>query len=552
MADGDMQLAGGEPAPPQGLIGRFLTEMSMSQRLGYLAAVALLVGGFMALMFWVNQPDYQVLYAGLNPRDAGAVVSKLKEMKIPYKLEASGQVIRVPSEVVYDTRLSLAGEGLPRGQGIGFEIFNEVQMGTTEFVQKINYQRALQGELARTISSFSAVEAARVHIVMPRESLFVEEEKKPSAGVVLRLAGGRRLSQGQIQGIVHLVASSVPELDPERISVVDSRGNLLYRKSADSSDSAAALTASQQEYQRNLERRLRQKVESMLEEVLGAGKASVRISADIDFTRISSVEQVYDPDRVAVRSETRSTGRSQGSGAAPAGSPDQRFALAARNATPNQGTAGSSTSQENETTNFEITTTKTQTLRPGGGLKRLSVAVVVDGTYKETKGKGDKVKRTYVPRTAEEMRQITALVRRAVGFDQKRGDVVTVENMPRAIAVDTAGMVGLPWWERYSKEYGRTALNLILGLLFFFMVVRPLLKYITARAPRPAETQAAPGAPRPVGPGEELPPGEEEALLAEAAATAQREMSVREQAQSAAVQDLDKATSVIRAWIHET
>lgn len=189
MADGDMQLAGGEPAPPQGLIGRFLTEMSMSQRLGYLAAVALLVGGFMALMFWVNQPDYQVLYSGLNPRDAGAVVSKLKEMKIPYKLEASGQVIRVPSEAVYDTRLSLAGEGLPRGQGIGFEIFNEVQMGTTEFVQKINYQRALQGELARTISSFSAVEAARVHIVMPRESLFVEEEKKPSAGVVLRLAG---------------------------------------------------------------------------------------------------------------------------------------------------------------------------------------------------------------------------------------------------------------------------------------------------------------------------------------------------------------------------
>lgn len=305
---------------------------------------------------------------------------------------------------------------------------------------------------------------------------------------------------------MHLVASSVPDLDPERISVVDSRGNLLYRKAADSSDSAAALTASQQEYQRNLERRLRQKVESMLEEVLGAGKASVRVSADIDFTRISSVEQVYDPDRVAVRSETRSTGSSQGSGAAPAGSPDQRFALAARNATPNQGTSGSSTSQENETTNFEITTTKTQTLRPGGGLKRLSVAVVVDGTYKETKGKGDKVKRTYVPRTAEEMRQITALVRRAVGFDQKRGDVVTVENMPRAIAVDTAGMVGLPWWERYSKEYGRTALNLILGLLFFFMVVKPLLKYITARAPRQAETQMAPGAPRPVGPGEELPP----------------------------------------------
>lgn len=552
MADSDKQPAIGSEGPRPGLIARFMTEMNMSQRLAYLGAVALLVGGFIALMLWVNQPDYQVLYSGLSQQDASAVVTKLKELKVPYQLDAGGQTIRVPSESVYDTRLSLAGAGLPRGQGVGFEVFNEVKMGTTEFVQKINYQRALQGELARTISSFGAVDAARVHIVMPRDSLFVEEEKKPSAGVVLRLAAGRALSQSQIQGIVHLVASSVPDLDENHISVVDTRGNLLFRKAKDTEDFPSALTASQLEYQRNVESRLRQKVESMLEEVLGAGKSSVRVSADIDFTRTSSVQQIFDPDRVAVRSETRSSDTSRNAGAAPGGSPDQRFALAARNATPNKtGGEGSSTERENETTNFEISTTRTQTMRPVGGLKRLSVAVVVDGTYKQPPegAEGEAAKPTYVARGADEMRQITALVRRAVGIDDKRGDVVTVENMPRHIVASEAGMVGLPWWREYIKEYGRTALNIVLGLLFFFMVVRPLLRYITSRAPRGG---SALGEARRVGHGEELPAGERERreLLEEEAKPAK--LGVRDQIRSLAAQDPERATSVLQAWIHES
>lgn len=552
MADNEMQLADPRQAPPSGMVGRFMTEMSMAQRLAYLGALALLVGGFVVLMLWVNKPDFQVLYSGLTSRDASSVVTKLKEMKVPYKLDAGGQLIRVPAESVYDTRLALAGEGLPRGQGIGFEVFNEVKMGTTEFVQKINYQRALQGELARTISSFSAVEAARVHIVMPRDSLFVEEEKKPTAGVVLRLSAGRKLSQSQVQGIVHLVAAAVPDLNADQISVVDTRGNLLYRKATDTGDFPSSLTAGQLEYQRNIEGRLRSKVQSMLEEVLGSDKASVRVTADIDFTRTSQVQQVFDPDRVAVRSETRSSDTSRNSGPSPSGSPDQRFALAARNASPNAGESGSSSDQENETTNFEITSTRTQTLRPVGGLKKLSVAVVIDGTYKTAPAaEGEEAKRTYVPRSADEMRQITALVHRAVGYDEKRGDLVTVENMPRVIAFDDSAMVGLPWWQEYIKTYGRTALNIVLGLLFFLMVVRPLLKYITSRAPARVEPTLA-GAPRPVGPGGELPPGTEEEALLEEAVAEPRKPGTREQIQSLAAQDPERITSVLRAWIHES
>lgn len=522
------------------------SDMSMGRRLMLMAAVSLIMGGFIALLLWINKPDYQVLYSGLAQSDASKVVEKLKELKIPFQLEGDGTVVKIPQDQVYETRLAMASAGLPRGQGIGFEVFNEVKMGTTEFVQKINYQRALQGELARTIASFSEVDDARVHIVMPRDSLFVEEEKKPTAAVVLRLATGRTLTKSQIQGIVHLVAGSVPDLDDAHVTVVDSQGNLLFRKDQDSAGFPAALTASQLEYQRTTESQIANKVQTMLEEVLGLGRAVVRVSADIDFTRTEEVKDLFDPDQSAVRSETRSTESSKNAGDLPIGAPDNRFTLAQRNAAPGlEETGTSERKREDETTNFEISRTKRQTLKALGGLNKLSVAVMVDGPYKETADADGNVTRSFTPRSTKEMDQLTELVRRAVGYDENRGDEVTVANVPFALPPGAGVMAGAGWQE-YLDKYGRQALNLILALLFFLMVVRPLMKYLVAKK---AKEEVSAEAVR-VGPGEELPPGEEREQI-EGGADVARKLGTRDMILALAQQDPERTTAVLRSWIHQ-
>jgi flagellar M-ring protein FliF len=521
------------------------SDMTMGRRLMVMAAASLIMGGFIALLLWINKPDYQVLYSGLAQTDASKVVEKLKELKIPFQLEGDGTVVKIPQDQVYETRLAMASAGLPRGSGVGFEVFNEVKMGTTEFVQKINYQRALQGELARTISSFGEVDDARVHIVMPRDSLFVEEEKKPTAAVVLRLAAGRTLNKGQIQGIVHLVAGSVPDLDDAHVTVVDSKGNLLFRKDQDSAGFPAALTASQLEYQRTTESQISNKVQTMLEEVLGLGRAVVRVSADIDFTRTEEVKDLFDPDQAAVRSETRSTESSKNAGDLPVGAPDNRFTLAQRNAAPGLDETGTSErKREDETTNFEISRTKRQTLKALGGLNKLSVAVMVDGPYKETVDKEGVTTRAFAPRSAQEMAQLSELVRRAVGYDENRGDEVTVANVPFALPPGAGAMAGVGWQE-YLDKYGRQALNLILALLFFLMVVRPLMKYLVAKKAKeelPAEAVR-------VGPGEELPPGEELEQLE--GMDVSRQLGTRDMILALAQQDPERTTAVLRSWIHQ-
>lgn len=540
-----------EKAKGFALLKEAWADMPMGRRLAFMAGGAFVLGGFVALMLWINQPEYHTLFAGLAQRDASQVVTKLKDLKVPYRLEGDGGTIKVPQENLYEARLALAGEGLPKGQGIGFEVFNKVEMGTTDFVQKINYQRALQGELARTIGSFAEVEEARVHIVMPRDSLFVEEEKKPSAGVVLRLASGRSLSPNQIQGIVHLVASAVPDLTDDRISVVDTKGNLLYRKQVDNADFAAGLTATQMEYQREYEKALRGKVQTMLEEVLGPGRAVVRVAADLDFTRTTTTQDLFDPDQVAVRSESRNSDETKGSASGPAGSPDQRYTLAQQNATPQgQGSqAGTESKREGETTNYEISRTQKQITQAMGGLKRLSVAVVVDGPYKEEPGEGGQLTRTFTPRSAEQVRQITEIVQRAVGYNQTRGDEVTVANVPFAMT-PTGGVAVAKNWQDYLKDYGKPALNLAIVLAFLLLVVRPVVRAMTgAKAKEEAKAAEAAAAARRVGPGDELPGGEEAGLLEEPAAP--RRLSTREQLLALAAQDPERATALLRSWIRQ-
>jgi flagellar M-ring protein FliF len=541
-------------------------EMSTARRLGFLAAFALVLGGFVALLLWINKPDYQTLYSGLPQADSAQVVEQLKELKIPYKLEADGTTIMVPQASLYEARLAMASSGLPKGGGVGFEVFNEVKIGTTDFVQKINYQRALQGELARTIASFGEVDTVRVHIVMGQESLFVEEEKKPSASVVLGMRGNRALSKRQVQGIVHLVASAVPDLAPERVTIVDNKGNLLYKKEANTADFPGALTANQLEHQRNVENALKAKVQSMLEQVVGPGAAVVRVSTELDFTRTTTTERLFNPDQVAVRSETRSSEANQDGGQRPSGSPDNRFDLAQRNATPSAGGTGqgAESTRENETTNFEISSTTRQTTSGIGGLKRLSVAVVVDGPYTETTSAEGEVTRSFKPRSAEELRQLTELVRRAVGYDEQRGDEVSVANVPFAMPRDLGTAAAMGWMD-YVEKYSMTGLNVLLGILFFLFVVRPLMKYLTTRAQEVAEgggamvaAGGAPGGARVrqvvVGPGEELPPGQEMEMeqpdMLEAM-NQPRKVTTRDMILALAQQDPEKTTAVLRAWIRE-
>lgn len=533
---------------PLGSLGNSLGAMPAGRRMGLFGGVALFAAALVALFLWINQPNYSVLYSGIKQEDAAQVVEKLKELKVPYQLEMGGGVIKVPAEQVHETRLALAGAGLPKSNGVGFEVFNQVKMGTTEFVQKINLQRALQGELARTISSFSEVEEARVHIVMPRTSLFVEEERKPSAGVVVRMVAGRRLTRSQIAGIVHLVAASVPELTDDRVTVVDTKGNLIYRKSADTPGFSSGLTANQLEFQREVESRIRNKAQSMLEEVLGPGRAVVRVAANIDFTQTTTTQDLFNPDQVAVRSETRQTNKSQDQGAVPRGSPDQRFTLAAKNATPNSGGSGATANEsEKSTTNFEISRTRKQVVQAIAGVKQVSVAVIVDGPYKET-ATGGQTTRTFQGRSPEQMRQLSDLVRQAVGFNEDRGDKVTVANVPFAMQPTAGAMVGKTWQD-YLQEYYRPALNFILLLLFFLFVARPLLKQFSARR---AGGEGGLEAVR-VGPAEELPSGMagERDVHALPPETEVPKIGLRDQVLALAQQDPERATNVIRAWIHE-
>ncbi|MDD5153772.1 MAG: flagellar basal-body MS-ring/collar protein FliF [Thermodesulfobacteriota bacterium] len=459
----------------------FVQSLSIKQKIMTLVVIGTVVLGFILLMTWANRPDYEVLYTNLNQDDAAGIIAKLKEKKILYQLEQNGTVITVPRESVHEMRLTLAGEGLPRGGGVGFEIFDKTSLGTTDFVQKLNYQRAVQGELARTISQFREVEQARVHIAIPRESLFVEEEKKPAASVILKLRGGMTLNNNQVESIVHLVASAVQGLAPEDVTIADVGGRLFYKKS--SSDITGSLSTAQLDYQKGIEDGLRKKVEGMLGEVLGPNKAIARVSADIDFQQINITEEKYDPDSAVVRSEQRSEEKSEGGSNIPAGIPGVKGSLAGKlEGSANLGNK-SLYQKESEITNYEINKINRQVLGPAGSIKRLSVAVMIDGAYKETAAKEGKSARQYAARTQAEMSQFENIVKKAVGFDEARGDQVEVVNIPFAWgAPEEESPASVPWRE-YLSKIARPLFNIVLVLIFIFFVAKPLLKWLLTSRP---------------------------------------------------------------------
>ena len=446
--------------------------LTPSKKMVVLIATAVSLLSIWSLVFFVNQQEYRVLFSNLSNEDAGKIIARLDEQKIPYKLSPTGDSIRVPSQKVSELRLDLASSGLPQGGAVGFEIFDDKNFGVTEFVQQLNYQRALQGELARTISSLDEIQKSRVHIVIPQKSLFIEQQAKPTASVFLKLTSGRKLRSPQVEGIIRLVASSVEGLSPNEVMVVDSSGNVLSKTVPDSEFSQ--MTNSQIGYQKNVEKELSTRIQSMLEKIVGHGKVVAEVSASHDFQVTEKTEEVYDPEEPVVRSVHRKTEKS--------GTPFSGKGQSTVSPTERQRNDVYRTSREksDEVINYEITRVVSKTVMPVGEIKKLSVAVLVDGNYV----KDDKGVEAFQPRSKEELAILENLVKKSVGFDTRRGDTVVISSAPFKKVDMDAEMIEEGSWKNILISLIpaiKFVVSLLALLLVVFIILRPLVAFLMAK-----------------------------------------------------------------------
>ena len=458
-------------------------------RLAAMATVAVLMLGFFGFLIMRAQtPSLAPLYTGLSLEDSSAIVTELQTLNVPYELRGDGDSILVPRDQITTLRMQLAGSGLPQRGQVGYEIFDEQStLGATSFVQNLNNVRALEGELARTISSLTRIKSARVHLVLPERELFRRERKDPSASIVLSVRG--ELASGEIRAIQHMVASAIEGLTPTRVSIVDDQGNLLASGTGDDADGAMSGEAAERTL--GFENRLRTRVEDMLANIVGAGRARVEVSAEIDFNRSTTTQETFDPESQVVRSSQVRETENLTAGA------DGQVTVANElpGASQNTGAAGASeqgTSTE-EVTNYEISKTTQTAVTEAGSIKRLSVAVVVDGVYADD-GAGTS---TYTPRTADEIAQILTLVRSAVGYSETRGDSVEVVNMqfaerPELAAPGTDATGGLLDFTRDDLMNGaEMAVTLLIALALVFFVMRPLLRKVLTPETKPLTLPSA-------------------------------------------------------------
>ena len=398
-------------------ISNFVRAMSPSQAIMLIGITAGIIVGAVVMTGWVNKVNYATLYSGLEPSEAGEITEFLTEQNIPYELADGGKTISVPSGDVYKMRISLASQGLPRSGNIGYSIFDQSNLGMTEFLQNLNFRRALEGELMRTIMQLSDVQAARVHIVMPKDRLFAKDKKEATASIVLKLKNPAGLSKSQLAGITHLVASSVEGLKPENISIVDYNGNLLTSQT--DSDPLAGLSTSQLEVRKNVEGYLEKKAQSMLDGVIGSGKSIVRVTAELDFKQVESTSELYDPNSTVVRSEEKT---------------EETKTASDKSDETNESNDDSRV--ETSITNYEINKTVEHIINSIGNIKRLSVALLIDGVYIPAEGGEGATGVVYQPRPQEELDRIASIVKNAVGFDADRSDQIEVMN----IAFDNTSM----------------------------------------------------------------------------------------------------------------
>ncbi len=450
-----------------------------AQRIAAMAAVALVLAGFFGyITLRVSQPGMAVLFTDLTSSDATSITKDLDSKAVKYELTTDGSSIRVPKDQVLRLRMDLASKGMPTGGGIGYEIFDKGDnFSATSFVQNINNLRALEGELVRTIRSLDRVQNARVHLVIPERKLFSREKQEPRASIVLKVRG--ELDAGQIRAVRHLTASAVEGLKPERVSIVDEAGRLL----ADGSGNENDLSVASAEKQAGYEKRLRSQIEEIVASVVGHGRARVQVSADIDFNHIQQTSETYDPESRVVRStQTKNEAQVTTDNKDGTVSVANELPGAQQNNSSNTATKDNSQKSE-ETVNYEISrTTRTETIE-AGRLKKLSVAVLIDGNYTKSET-GDMI---YSERPEEDRKRIETLVRSALGIDKKRGDQVEVVSMRFAEAPVVDSVKELTLLEKlfsFSKDdtlrLAELGVFAILTLIVLFLVVRPLLKQIVA------------------------------------------------------------------------
>jgi flagellar M-ring protein FliF len=380
---------------------QIIKKLTFKQKAIIIGTFAISVIAIISVILLSNKAQYTVLFNNLDPADANKIVEKINERSIKYELSDNGRTISVPQEKVYELRLQLAGEGLPMNSVVGYEIFDKTNFGISDFQQKVNFRRALEGELVRTIMKLEAVEGAQVRIVLPDKALFKEDQKKTTASVVLKLKSNKGLTTENITAISNLVASSVEGLDPQGVTIIDSKGHLL--SNPESPDKLASLTASQHDMKKKVEAYLSDKAQSMLDQVLGPGKSVVRVNAELNYNQVEKTSKTYDPNKV-IRSEK----------------------------TLNQAGINYDTASEftngNRLTNYEVGETVEHIINEVGSLKKLSIAAMVDGTYKDSEVEG-KVIREYNPRTQEEMKKIADAIKSSIGYDETRADFVSIENV---------------------------------------------------------------------------------------------------------------------------
>jgi len=506
----------------------------LGRKISFAITFLLIIGGFVAVFIWTNKTEYQVLFSNLDTTDAGDITQRLSEENIPYQLKDGGTAILVPIDQVYDLRLTFASEGLPKGDNVGFEVFDDMSFGTTEFVQKLKYQQAIQGELARTIRQFDSIDRARVHIVQAGDSLFAEPEKEATASVVVRLKSGKTLDQRQLQGIINLVACAVEGLKPNNVTVVDMAGGILTK--AGEEDTVSAMTSTQYEYKKKIESGYEKQIQTMLEKVVGVDKVVARVSADIDLKQISTSEETFDPDSAVVRSEQTQSESSTETVATAQGSPDLQYEIYQTEG--ETGTTGDRYAKSNSIINYEISKVNRQVLDTSGNIERLSAAVIIDGTYVDVTDADGNVVQQYVARTSKEMKTFEDIVKKAIGFSDTRGDQVTVSNisfgMPKeeiAVTEDEGGLMD------YAKKSYKPLINIGLIVLFLLIVIRPLKKFLTG----------AGGEYMPV---RSLQQGESRPLEA-LSPELQIRQSNRQQLIDMTKKNPDVAADIIKTWINE-
>lgn len=458
-------------------------------RVGILVAVGVaLLGFFMMLAFRVSSAGMSPIYTGLTLEDSAKIVSELEKEGVPYELSAGGSQISVPTDKVLRMRLSMAEQGIPSGGSIvGYEIFDRSEsFGSSNFVMNVNMLRALEGELARTITSINGIDTARVHLVMPKRELFTRDKEKPSASVTIKMRSGKSLATQEIGSITHLVASAVPSLEPSKVTIVDNHGKLLARGDGNDGINGTASTAS--EYKIAYETRTQQTLEDLLEKVIGVGKVRVTVAADINFDRVVTNSEKYDPDGQVARSVQSASQKES------AMDKTGKESVSVANNLP-QGAVngeGSSNSNKNtehtdETTNYEISKTVQNHVKEAGNLNKISIAVLVDGTYKE----GSDSKENYTPRSEDEIKQLRALVSSAIGYDEKRGDKIEIVNM--RFTQDSLNIGETSFFERFRLEIqsiAQTFIIAIVAILAILLVLRPAVSKMVRNIQPPSERVA--------------------------------------------------------------